>query len=270
VRTCKCDLQEVKPKKHFGQHFLNDHRVLDQLIRVLRPQPQQHFVEIGPGRGVLTMALVDAGVILDAIEIDRDLVAVLNKRLAGYPHVHLHQDSALDVDYSAFCDREAALRLVGNLPYNISTPLLFHLRSFASSLQDMHFMVQREVAERLVAAPDTRAYGRMGVMMQYRFYMEKLFDVGRYSFSPPPRVESAVVRFIPHSTPPVQVKDEGRLDSLVRAAFNHRRKTLRNAFHTLIDEAALRNLGIDPQRRPDTLSLREFARISDFLTLSDH
>ena len=227
------------PRKRFGQHFLHDPRVLAHLVQEINPGKDDFFVEIGPGEGALTKRLVGK---VEVIEIDRDLAA----RLEG---VKVHVADALEFDYSVF---PKGIRLVGNLPYNISTPLLFHLARFADRVRDMHFMLQLEVVERMVAKPSTPQYGRLSVALQARFAMKKLFNVGSGAFRPPPKVDSAVVRLEP--LPEILQIDE----DLLRKAFSARRKTLRNALPG-VDFAAA---GIDGGLRPENLSPADYARLS--------
>jgi 16S rRNA (adenine1518-N6/adenine1519-N6)-dimethyltransferase len=231
-----------RPRKRFGQHFLHDPRVLAHLVEALELSKDDFVVEIGPGEGVLTDRLLDKVGRLEVIEIDRDLAARLDK-------VKVHQADALEFDYSIF---PKGMRVVGNLPYNISTPLLFHLARYAERVRDMHFMLQLEVVERMVAAPSTPAYGRLSVALQARFRMKKLFNVGKGAFRPPPKVESAVVRLEP--LPEILKIDE----DLLRRAFSARRKTLRNALPGANFAAA----GIDPTLRPENLSPADYARLS--------
>ena len=231
-----------QPRKRFGQHFLHDPGVLAHLIDVLQLSKDDVVVEIGPGEGVLTYRLLDKVGRLEVIEIDRDLAARLEK-------VKVHQADALEFDYSVF---PKGVRLVGNLPYNISTPLLFHLARFADRVRDMHFMLQREVVERMVAKHSTPEYGRLSVALQARFAMEKLFTVSKGAFRPPPKVESAVVRLTPLRA--MLAIDE----DLLRRAFSARRKQLRNALPG-IDLAAA---GIDARLRPENLSPADYARLS--------
>jgi 16S rRNA (adenine1518-N6/adenine1519-N6)-dimethyltransferase len=233
-----------QPRKRFGQHFLHDPRVLEKIVDALSLQPSDFVVEIGPGEGVLTQRLLERTANVEAIEIDRDLVARLREQ-----NVKVHEGDALEFDYSVF---PSGARIVGNLPYNISTPLLFHLARYAERVRDMHFMLQLEVVERMVAQPSTKEYGRLSVALQARFKMKKLFNVSKGAFNPPPKVESAIVRLEP--LPKILPIDE----DLLRKAFSARRKTLRNALPG-IDLAAL---GIDPGLRPENLSPEDYARIS--------
>ena len=232
------------PRKRFGQHFLHDPRVLARIVDALKLADTDTVVEIGPGEGALTHLLLEKLGQLDVVEIDRDLAARLEA-----PGIRVHQADALEFDFGQF---PRGMRLVGNLPYNISTPLLFHLARFAQRVRDMHFMLQLEVVERMVAAPSTPAYGRLSVALQARFRMHKLFNVSKGAFRPPPKVESAVVRLLPLEAPLAVDED------LLRRAFSARRKQLRNALPG-IDFAAL---GIDPSLRPENLSPQDYARLS--------
>ena len=233
-----------RPRKRFGQHFLHDPGVLARIIEALDPSPEDFLVEIGPGEGALTHPVLSRTGNIHVIELDRDLAARLSDE-----RITVHQADALAFDFGQF---PAGMRIVGNLPYNISTPLLFHLARFAARVRDMHFMLQLEVVERMVAAPSTRQYGRLSVALQARFRMQKLFKVSRGAFRPPPKVESAVVRLVPLAAPLALDED------LLRKAFSARRKTLRNALPG-IDFAAL---GIDPGLRPENLSPQDYARLS--------
>jgi 16S rRNA (adenine1518-N6/adenine1519-N6)-dimethyltransferase len=233
-----------RARRRFGQHFLHDPGVLARIVDALDPSPADFLVEIGPGEGALTHPVLSRTGKMHVIELDRDLAARLSD-----PRITVHQADALEFDFGQF---PAGMRIVGNLPYNISTPLLFHLARFAGRVRDMHFMLQLEVVERMVAAPSTPEYGRLSVALQARFRMKKLFKVPKGAFRPPPKVESAVVRLIPLETPLAVDED------LLRKAFSARRKTLRNALPG-IDFAAL---GIDSGLRPENLSPQDYARLS--------
>jgi 16S rRNA (adenine1518-N6/adenine1519-N6)-dimethyltransferase len=233
-----------QPRKRFGQHFLHDPRVLAKIVDALSLQSPDFVVEIGPGEGALTRLLLEKTSKVEVIEIDRDLAARLVEE-----KIKVHEGDALEFDYSVF---PRGTRIVGNLPYNISTPLLFHLARYAERVRDMHFMLQLEVVERMVAAPSTPEYGRLSVALQARFRMKKLFNVSKGAFNPPPKVESAVVRLEP--LPQILPIDE----DLLRRAFSARRKTLRNALPG-IDFAAL---GIDSGLRPENLSPEDYLRLS--------
>jgi 16S rRNA (adenine1518-N6/adenine1519-N6)-dimethyltransferase len=218
--------------------------VLARIVEAIAPSAEDFIVEIGPGEGALTRPLLERTHQLHVIELDRDLAASLSS-----PGLTVHQADALKVDFGQF---PAGMRIVGNLPYNISTPLLFHIARYAERVRDMHFMLQREVVERMVAAPSTPEYGRLSVALQARFRMKKLFNVSKGAFRPPPKIESAVVRLVPLETP-LRVDE-----NLLRKAFSARRKTLRNALPQ-IDFAAL---GIDSGLRPENLSPEDYARLS--------
>jgi 16S rRNA (adenine1518-N6/adenine1519-N6)-dimethyltransferase len=237
-----------RPRKRFGQHFLHDPRVLARIVDAVSPVPGDVLVEIGPGEGALTAPLIERAGKLAAIEVDRDLASALAARFPPFK-LTVHCADALDFDFARF---PAGMRLVGNLPYNISTPLLFHVARYAERVRDLHFMLQLEVVERMVAAPSTAAYGRLSVALQARFAMEKLFSVSKGAFRPPPKVESAVVRLVP--LPAIMEIDE----ALLRQAFSARRKQLRNALPG-IDFAGL---GLDPKLRPENLSPQDYARIT--------
>jgi len=237
-----------RPRKRFGQHFLHDPGVLARLVEAINPSKTDFMVEIGPGEGALTRHLLKLVGHFEVIELDRDLASGLAAELPP-PHLIVHCADALEYDFTRF---PPGMRIVGNLPYNISTPLLFHLARFAQRVRDLHFMLQLEVVERMVAAPSTAAYGRLSVALQARFTMRKLFKVSKGAFRPPPKVESAVVRMEPLSR--ILEIDE----QLLRRAFSARRKTLRNALPE-IDFAAL---GIDSSLRPENLSPEDYARLS--------
>jgi 16S rRNA (adenine1518-N6/adenine1519-N6)-dimethyltransferase len=250
------------PKKRFGQHFLHDRNVIGRIVATLAPRPGDHIVEIGPGKGALTRVLAAQLDHFDAVELDRDLLAHLQSTIpAG--KLTLHGADALKYDFCQLMQQGRKLRLVGNLPYNISTPLLFHLLDQAGCIQDMLFMLQKEVVQRLAATPGGKDYGRLSVMIQYRCAVEKLFDVAPGAFTPPPKVDSSVVRLVPHATPPVAVNDEAQFAKVVRAAFASRRKTLRNNMKGLLSAEDMTALGIDPTRRAETLTLTEFVALSN-------
>jgi 16S rRNA (adenine1518-N6/adenine1519-N6)-dimethyltransferase len=234
-----------KPRKRFGQHFLHDPRVLARIVEAISPSRADFLVEIGPGEGALTRPLLERLSALQVIEIDRDLAAALRQ----LPGVTVHEADALEFDFGIF---PAGMRLVGNLPYNISTPLLFHVARYAARVRDMHFMLQLEVVERMVAEHSTAAYGRLSVALQARFRMEKLFNVSKGAFRPPPKVESAVVRLEPLPQP-LQIDED-----LLRRAFSARRKQLRNA----LPGVDFKRAGIDPTLRPENLSPADYARLS--------
>lgn len=248
------------PRKRFGQHFLQDPAVIDRIIAGIDPKPGQILVEIGPGRGALTLPLLDRGGRLHAIELDRDLAARLPAIAAGRGELILHQADAVTFDYTALAGGRR-LRVVGNLPYNISTPLLFHLIDQIDAIEDMTFMLQKEVADRLAAAPRSKAYGRLSVMIQWRCNVELLFDVAPDAFVPPPKVYSSVLCLRPRPSP-LAVGNAQRFHDIVQAAFGQRRKTLRNSLRLLLDEATFKRAGIDSRRRAEELSLEEFVQLA--------
>lgn len=253
-----------RPRKRFGQHFLHDPAVIRRIVDAIASRPGMRVVEIGPGRGALTGLLLERVGALDAIEIDRDLIAELTQRLGHDGRLRLHSADVLDFDFCALAGG-APLHLVGNLPYNISTPLLFHLHDQAHCIEQMVFMLQKEVAERLAAAPGGKDYGRLSVMIQWRFTVTKLFDVGPGAFHPPPQVESTVVRLTPRP-PVIELRDAAHFARVVKAAFAQRRKTLRNSLRGVVALAALERAGIDAVRRAETLSPREFAILANHTT----
>ncbi len=246
------------PRKRFGQHFLHDPWVLSRIVEAIAPQAGDALVEIGPGEGALTRPLLARIPSLTAVEIDRDLAAAL---VAEFPPERLQVivADALDFDFSAL---PTGLRVVGNLPYNVSTPLLFHLAAFADRVRDMHFMLQLEVVDRMAASHSTPAYGRLSVMLQRRFRIQRLFKVAPGAFRPPPKVESAVVRLTPLPAAEVVPLDERLFGTVVTRAFGARRKTLRNALSSLIDAEGLSALGIDPGLRPENVSPADYIRIA--------
>jgi 16S rRNA (adenine1518-N6/adenine1519-N6)-dimethyltransferase len=249
-------------RKRFGQHFLHDPRILERIVRALDPQPGDHLVEIGPGRGALTAHLLSCpGCTLDAIEIDRDLAAQLREHFASAASWALHEADALEFDFRGLSrERGGRLRIVGNLPYNISTPLLFHLLEAAPALADLTVMLQREVVARLAAGPGERDYGRLTVMLAPLVEIERLFDVGPGAFHPPPRVWSAVARLRVREVPLFEVSPH--YAALVAAAFSKRRKTLRNALAELLDRDRISACGVDPGARPESLTPADFNNLA--------
>ena len=254
-----------KARKRFGQNFLHDPLVIQRIVQAIDPKPGQRLVEIGPGHGAITLPLLRACRRLEVIELDRDLIEPLTKKAAGAGELIIHQQDALRFDFSSLTDGEK-IRTVGNLPYNISTPLLFHLLEQSDLLQDMHFMLQREVVDRMAAAAGSADYGRLSVMIQYHCRVEPLFRVGARAFRPAPRVESTFVRLVPWPEPPFPVENTEHLAAVVRQAFSQRRKTLRNALKGILSEANIRAAGVDPATRPETLGVEQFAALADRLT----
>ena len=247
-------------RKRFGQNFLIDQQVIADIVNAVAPKRDACVVEIGPGLGALTDPLLKRLDHLHVVEIDRDIIARLKQRYSP-EKLTIHEGDALAFDFGSLT--ESKLHVVGNLPYNISTPLLFHLASFADHVFDMHFMLQKEVVERMVAEPGTADYGRLSVMLQYRFFMDWLFDVPPESFDPAPKVDSAVVRLIPRPAHELTVKNEVRFASLVSAAFAQRRKMLRNNLKEIVSQEQLVALGIAPTARAEELSLEDYIRLSN-------
>jgi 16S rRNA (adenine1518-N6/adenine1519-N6)-dimethyltransferase len=253
------------PRKRFGQNFLHDHNIIYNIISSIQARAGQHWVEIGPGQGALTEPLLSEKVRLDVVELDRDLVVLLRDKFQQFPNLQIHSADALRFDFSALAEKNTKLRIIGNLPYNISTPLMFHLLDNAYCIEDMHFMLQKEVVDRICAVPGSKKYGRLSVMMQYYCVPELLFYVPPESFDPIPQVTSAIVRLVPHSSPPVVVNDVAKLNRVVTQAFSQRRKTLRNSLKKLIVEEDIIALGIDPTLRAESITLAEFASLSNLL-----
>lgn len=249
-------------KKRFGQNFLNDQAIITSLVDAIAPQTDDLMVEIGPGLGALTQPLLKKLDHLHVVEIDRDIISWMK---GHYPtgKITIHECDALKFDFSQLGEH---VRVVGNLPYNISTPILFHLLDNVGNIVDMHFMLQKEVVERMVAEPSSAAYGRLSVMLQYRLQMEYLLTVPPEAFDPAPKVESAFVRAVPHGTLPYPADDEDLLARVVTAAFGQRRKTLRNTLKGLLDDAGFAALGIGSQLRAENLSVAEFVAISNHLS----
>jgi len=256
-----------RARKRFGQNFLRDAGVISRIVRAIAPRPGQRLVEIGPGQGALTAPLLEAAGALEVIELDRDLIPGLRVQFYDFPDFTIHEGDALKFDFQALSGEDGRpLRVVGNLPYNISTPLIFHLLAARGAIADMHFMLQKEVVERLAAEPGGADWGRLSVMTQYYCQVESLFVVPPEAFVPRPKVESAIVRLTPHAELPAIAHDEARFAEVVREAFGQRRKTLRNNLKGIIDAETLMSLGIDPGRRPQTLRVDELVSISNHLT----
>jgi len=252
-------------RKRFGQHFLHDPWIVRRIIAAFAPRPEDAVVEIGPGQGALTRELLPLVTRLHVIELDRDLVGRLRTDYAPESKLIIHGADALKFDFSQLASPGAKLRIIGNLPYNISTPLLFHLLEQASIIQDMLFMLQKEVVDRLSAGPGEKDYARLSVMIQSHCEVEKLFTVGPGAFRPAPKVDSAIVHLHPYPTPPVSIADRQVFADIVRTAFVHRRKTLHNNLKDLLPDELISAAGIDPARRAETLSLAEFAALGNTL-----
>lgn len=255
-------MREHVARKRFGQNFLVDRGIIGAIVSAINPARGDTVVEIGPGLGAITEPLLQRVDHLHVVEIDRDLIARLKKQHAP-ERMTIHEGDALAFDFSSI-GRD--LRLVGNLPYNISTPLLFHLADYGPLVRDMHFMLQKEVVERMVSAPGDADFGRLSVMLQYRFHLEWLIDVPPECFDPPPKVQSAVVRLIPKDPVLLTAKDLGKLSSIVQVAFAQRRKMLRNTLKGVLDDAGFAALEISPTLRPEDVSVDDYVRIANYLS----
>lgn len=251
-----------RARKRFGQNFLSDQSIINSIISLIKPQEGDNLIEVGPGLGALTYHLLEHAKHCRAIEIDRDLIAHLQKTTPAYGQLEILEGDVLTVDFSTLGQSQ---RIIGNLPYNISTPLILHLLSAVSSIKDMYFMLQKEVVERLAAKPGTKAYGRLTVMVQYHCQVEHLLNVPPEAFEPAPKVDSAIVRLLPHQTNPYPKVDIKQFQTTLSTAFSMRRKTLRNNFKKLLDDQAWQTLSIDPSLRPEVLTIDEFVRISHYL-----
>lgn len=253
-----------RPRKRFGQNFLHDQGILQRIDQAIRPRPTDQIVEIGPGLGALSQYLIDGAGKVEAVEIDRDLIEPLEKRFGE--KISIHNTDALKFDFCSLAENGEKLRIIGNLPYNISTPLMFRLFEQKSCIEDMHFMLQQEVVNRLVATPGNKNYGRLSIMAQYYCHAESLFHVPPEAFNPPPKVHSAIIRLIPHSEPKVAVTDLNLFEGVIRQAFSQRRKTIRNSLKKMIAAETLTELGIDPTIRPEQLGIEQYAQISNAIS----
>ncbi len=259
-------MQKYKTKKRFGQHFLHDHGVIQKLIHEINPKQSDCLVEIGPGLGALTFPLLDAIETLNVVEIDRDVIKHLENK--NSTKLIIHSVDALKFDFDSLVSKKP-LRVVGNLPYNISTPLIFHLLESASTIKDMHFMLQNEVVKRITAEPGSKAYGRLSVMVQYYCSTEYLFFVGPESFSPPPKVDSAILRLTPWEKQPHKAISNQQLSSLVASSFSMRRKTLRNNLKKILNSEKIEECGIDPSLRAEMLNVEDFVKLSNKLSTDE-
>lgn len=250
-----------RARKRFGQNFLHDPAIIQRIVDTINPQAEDHLLEIGPGKGALTKQLLERVNQLNVIEIDRDLVNHLESELNYAKQLKVHQADALKFDFSSFGFLD--LRIIGNLPYNISTPLLFHLLTYSNCIQDMVFMLQKEVVDRICAKHGTKQYGRLSVMLQYYCDVEALFTVKPGAFNPSPKVDSAIVRLRPLNTPQYELLEQESLSIIVREAFAQRRKTIRNALKNLLPESELQKVGIAPEMRAENLSVSEFVALAN-------
>ena len=251
-----------RPRKRFGQNFLNDQGVIARIVASIAPAPGDRLIEIGPGRGAITVPLLEAAGQLDAIELDRDLIPLLTDACRGAGELNIHSADALKFDFSTVGTPSNKLRVVGNLPYNISTPLLFHLLDYRAVIEDMHFMLQKEVVDRMAARPGNKTYGRLSVMLQVLCDVTPLFDIGPEAFKPPPKVRSSFVRLVPSEHPLYGAVDPALFERIVTAAFSQRRKTLRNSLGKLLGVSVIESAGVDPGQRPEQLPPESFIRLA--------
>ena len=253
---------KAPPKKSLGQHFLIDRNMIDMIVLAVNPQPGDLLVEIGPGQGAITLPLLRKHGELTAIEFDRDLVVPLSAAAHGVGQLTVIHQDVLQVDFTRMAG-EGTLRLVGNLPYNLSSPILFHALDHAAVVRDMHFMLQKEVVDRMAAGPGSKVYGRLSVMLQAYCAVTPLFDVPPEAFRPPPKVDSAVVRLVPHAADAIGIINRQRFTEVVRAAFGQRRKTLRNALMGVCDSAQMEAAGVRPDARAEQLEVAAFIRLAN-------
>lgn len=256
-------MAEHTPRKRFGQHFLCDQAVVHRIVDALAPKIGQHLVEIGPGQGAMTLPILKLAQQLDVVELDRDLIPELIERTERAGRLHVHEADALKFDFASLKTDARMLRICGNLPYNISTPLIFHLLSFSDIVSDMLFMLQKEVAQRLAAPAGSEHYGRLSVMTQYHCDVHLLFDVSPNAFFPPPKVQSSIIQLVPFRELPFKANDYAVFESVVKQAFGQRRKTLRNSLKGLIDNGAWSQVSVHSDQRPEELSVKEFVEISN-------
>jgi 16S rRNA (adenine1518-N6/adenine1519-N6)-dimethyltransferase len=252
-------------KKRFGQNFLHNDAVISDIIDAINPEPGENLVEIGPGLGALTEPVIERAKKLSVVELDRDLAKRLRHHPFLAPHLTIYETDALTFDFAQLATDEKPLRIFGNLPYNISTPLIFHLLTFKDKVQDMHFMLQKEVVQRMAAEPHCKAFGRLSIMTQYQCQVIPVMEIGPEAFKPAPKVDSAIVKLIPHSEIKNPVKDINALNTVCLAAFNQRRKTIRNGFKNLISVEQLESLNIDANLRPENLTLDDYIMLANFI-----
>jgi len=252
-------------KKRFGQNFLHNDAIISRIVDAINPEPGENLIEIGPGLGALTEPVVERAGNLSVVELDRDLAERLRHHPFLAKHLTIHEIDALKFDFASLAKEEQPLRIFGNLPYNISTPLIFHLLSFKAHVKDMHFMLQKEVVDRMAAQPNSKAYGRLSIMTQYQCQVVPVMEIGPEAFQPPPKVDSAIVRLIPHKTISNKANKLETLNQVCITAFNQRRKTIRNSFKKLITAQALESLGLSPTLRPENLSIDDYIAIANYI-----
>lgn len=256
---------QFRPRKRFGQHFLIDPMIIEHIIAYINPQPSENLVEIGPGLGALTLPILKKVKNLSAIELDMDLAAKLPQLCKGFGEITIYPEDALTFDFEMLVKKHKPLRVFGNLPYNISTPLLFHLLTYANNIQDMHFMLQKEVVDRLAAHPNSKDYGRLSIMVQYHCDVDALLTVPGSAFDPPPKVSSAIVKLTPYQTLPYEALNLPLFKTLVKQAFSKRRKTLKNALKNWMAPEIWELTSLENQRRPETLSVKDYVELSNVI-----
>ncbi|MES9844965.1 MAG: 16S rRNA (adenine(1518)-N(6)/adenine(1519)-N(6))-dimethyltransferase RsmA [Candidatus Sedimenticola sp. PURPLELP] len=252
-----------RPRKRFGQNFLHDQGVINRIIASISPKPDDHLIEIGPGQGAITKELLKAAGRLEAVELDRDLLEPLARTCADLGELHIYNADAMKFEFCKLAEADKPLRLVGNLPYNISTPILFHLLEHAGCIKDMHFMLQKEVVDRIAAEPGSKTYGRLSIMIQSQCSVTALFDIGPGAFKPAPKVTSGFLRLTPYIENPHDISDRALFATLVTQAFSQRRKTLRNCLKKLIGIDVFEAADIDPQQRAEQLAVADFVRLAN-------
>ncbi len=250
-----------RARKRFGQNFLHDQTIIQRIVDTINPQAHDHIIEIGPGKGALTLPLLNRIEKLNVIEIDKDLAAALRTKFEDKKRLTIHETDALNLDFNSF--EHTDLRIVGNLPYNISTPILFHLLKYRESIKDMTFMLQKELVDRICANSGNKQYGRLSIMVQYYCDVESLFIIKPEAFTPSPKVDSAIVKLTPHPHPRYELSDHESLKIIVRESFSQRRKTIRNALRKYLDESAIRNAGIAPENRAENLEVSDFVALAN-------
>ena len=255
-----------RARKRFGQNFLVDQNIIERIVKAISPSPSQALIEIGPGQGAITDKLLQQAKQLDVIEVDRDLAALLRSRHGANPTFTVHEMDVLKFDFDLITCPEDGYRILGNLPYNISTPLIFHLLNYHEKIKDMLFMLQLEVVNRMASDAGDKNYGRLSIMVQYYCKVERLFKVPPGSFDPAPKVDSAIVKLTPYTVLPHPAQDVKTLQNVVRVAFTQRRKTLRNSLKTLLSPEQLTSIGVDGSLRPEKISLADYVKISDFIS----
>jgi 16S rRNA (adenine1518-N6/adenine1519-N6)-dimethyltransferase len=264
----RVDQQKIphKARKRFGQNFLHDNNIIDKIVRSVHAKAGDHLIEIGPGKGAITAGLVASGAKIDVVEIDRDLIPWLKLQFGLKNNFSITSADALTIDFAAMRTTDSKLRIIGNLPYNISTPLLFHLMTYRDHIDDMYFMLQKEVVDRMSATPGNKAWGKLGVMLQYHCDIQPLFAVAPSCFNPPPKIDSAVVRLKVRTQPTIVADDFPLFENIVSIAFQQRRKTLRNSLKKIITDEQLTKAQIDSKLRPEQLSVADYVRLSNNVT----